>query len=159
MEIRKISIGPDYKGGAMHYLVGQKILNDTNEIHVIKFEDSTQSIKIYIINEANEILLWKEFTHTIPISIEYNITVIQTSIAIVDKAIKKQQYYADTQVGNSWLRDRAIAKAQLRKVIEEIEKVGIWSIIKYKVSETEETAFCIPEADWQAIRKEAGLEE
>jgi len=73
MEIRKISIGPDYKGGAMHYLVGQKILNDTNEIHVIKFEDSTQSIKIYIINEANEILLWKEFTHNIPISIEYNI--------------------------------------------------------------------------------------
>jgi hypothetical protein len=73
MEIRKISIGPDYKGGAMHYLVGQKILNDTNEIHVIKLEDSTQSIKIYIINEANEILLWKEFTHTIPISIEYNI--------------------------------------------------------------------------------------
>jgi hypothetical protein len=73
MEIRKISIGPDYKGGAMHYIVGQKILNDTNEIHLIKLEDSTQSIKIYIINEANEILLWKEFTHTIPISIEYNI--------------------------------------------------------------------------------------
>ena len=73
MEIRKISIGPDYKGGAMHYIVGQKLLNDTNEIHVIKLEDSTQSIKIYIINEANEILLWKEFTHTIPISIEYNI--------------------------------------------------------------------------------------
>ena len=73
MEIRKISIGPDYKGGAMHYIVGQKILNDTNEIHLIKLEDLTQSIKIYIINEANEILLWKEFTHTIPISIEYNI--------------------------------------------------------------------------------------
>ena len=73
MEIRKISICPDYKGGAMHYIVGQKILNDTNEIHIIKLEDSTQSIKIYIINEANEILLWKEFTHTIPISIEYNI--------------------------------------------------------------------------------------
>ena len=73
MEIRKISIGPDYKGGAMHYIVGQKILNDTNEIHIIKLEDSTQSIKIYIINEVNEILLWKEFTHTIPISIEYNI--------------------------------------------------------------------------------------
>jgi hypothetical protein len=73
MEIRKISIGPDYKGGAMHYIVGQKILNDTNEIHLIKLEDSTQSIKIYIINEANEIILWKEFTHNIPISIEYNI--------------------------------------------------------------------------------------
>ena len=30
MDIRKISIGPDYKSGAMHYLVGQKILGDTN---------------------------------------------------------------------------------------------------------------------------------
>jgi hypothetical protein len=73
MEIRKISVGPDYKGGAMHYIVGQKVLNDTYEIHLIKLEDFTQSIKIFIINESNEILLWKEFTQTIPISIEYNI--------------------------------------------------------------------------------------
>lgn len=73
MEIRKISVGPDYKGGAMHYIVGQKVLGDTYEIHLIKFEDFTQSIKIFIINELNEILLWKEFTQTIPISIEYNI--------------------------------------------------------------------------------------
>jgi hypothetical protein len=73
MEIRKISVGPDYKGGAMHYIVGQKVLGDTYEIHLIKLEDFTQSIKIFIINELNEILLWKEFTQTIPISIEYNI--------------------------------------------------------------------------------------
>jgi hypothetical protein len=73
MEIRKISVGPDYKGGAMHYIVGQKVLSDTYEIHLIKLEDFTQSIKIFIINELNEILLWKEFTQTIPISIEYNI--------------------------------------------------------------------------------------
>jgi hypothetical protein len=73
MEIRKISIGPDYKGGAMHYIVGQKVLGDTYEIYLIKLEDFTQSIKIFIINESNEILLWKEFTQTIPISIEYNI--------------------------------------------------------------------------------------
>ena len=73
MEIRKISVGPDYKGGAMHYIVGQKVLNETYEIHLIKLEDLTQSIKIFIINESNEILLWKEFTQTIPISLEYNI--------------------------------------------------------------------------------------
>ena len=73
MEIRKISVGPDYKGGAMHYIVGQKVLNEKYEIHLIKLEDFTQSIKIFIINESNEILLWKEFTQTIPISIEYNI--------------------------------------------------------------------------------------
>lgn len=73
MDIRKISIGPDYKGGAMHYIVGQKILNDTNEIHLIKLDIEKQSIKIYIINENAEVVLWKEFTSTIPISIEYNI--------------------------------------------------------------------------------------
>lgn len=73
MDIRKISIGPDYKGGAMHYIVGQKVLGDTNEIHLIKLDIDKQSIKIYIINEKAEVLLWKEFTSTIPISIEYNI--------------------------------------------------------------------------------------
>ena len=75
MEIRKISIGPDYKGGAMHYIVGQKVLGDTNEIHLIKLDIERQSIKIYIINEKAEVVLWKEFTSTIPISIEYNINI------------------------------------------------------------------------------------
>jgi hypothetical protein len=75
MDIRKISIGPDYKGGAMHYLVGQKVLGDTNEIHLIKLDSDKQSIKIYIINEKAEVVLWKEFTSTIPISIEYNINI------------------------------------------------------------------------------------
>jgi hypothetical protein len=71
MDIRKISVGPDYKGGAMHYIVAQKVLNDTHEIHLIKFESG--SIKIYIINEKSEVMLWKEFNHTIPVAIEYNI--------------------------------------------------------------------------------------
>ena len=48
MEIRKISIGPDYKGGAMHYLVGQRVCGDSNEIHLIKRDSSTNSIKIFI---------------------------------------------------------------------------------------------------------------
>lgn len=73
MDIRKISVGPDYKGGAMHYIVGQKVLGDTNEIHLIKFIPEKGSIKIYIINEKQEVVLWKEFNHTIPFSIEYNI--------------------------------------------------------------------------------------
>jgi hypothetical protein len=75
MDIRKVSIGPDYKGGAMHYLVGQKVLGDTNEIHLIKFNPTKESIQIYIINEKSEIVLWKEFNSTIPISIEYNINI------------------------------------------------------------------------------------
>ena len=73
MDIRKISIGPDYKNGAMHYIVGQKVLNDTQEIHLIKQDDERQSIKIYIVNDKGEIVLWKEFNDTIPVSIEYNI--------------------------------------------------------------------------------------
>jgi hypothetical protein len=48
MDIRKISVGPDYKGGAMHYIVGQKVLGDTNEIYLIKFIAETRAIKIYI---------------------------------------------------------------------------------------------------------------
>ena len=73
MDIRKISVGPDYKNGAMHYIVGQKVLSDTNEIHLIKFDSKKLSIKIYIINDKQEVVLWKEFTNTVPISIEYNI--------------------------------------------------------------------------------------
>lgn len=73
MDIRKISVGPDYKGGAMHYIVGQKVLGDSNEIHLIKHDSERQSIRIYIINQKQEVVLWKEFTSTIPISIEYNI--------------------------------------------------------------------------------------
>ena len=74
MDIRKIAIGPDYKGGDMHYIVGQKVINDTNEIHLIKYDERKQSIKIYIINLKNEVVLWKEFSSTIPVSIEYNIS-------------------------------------------------------------------------------------
>jgi len=73
MDIRKIAIGPDYKGGAMHYIVGQKVLGDTNEIHLIKYNAEKNSILIYIINQKEEIVLWKEFNSTVPISIEYNI--------------------------------------------------------------------------------------
>lgn len=73
MDIRKISIGPDYKNGAMHYLVGQKILGDSNEIHLIKHDELINCILIYIINDKKEVVLWKRFSSTIPISIEFNI--------------------------------------------------------------------------------------
>lgn len=73
MDIRKISIGPDYKSGAMHYIVGQSVLGDSSKIHVIKKNKKTKSIEIFIINEKKEIVLWKEFTFTVPISIESNI--------------------------------------------------------------------------------------
>jgi hypothetical protein len=75
MYIRKVSIGPDYKGGAMHYIVGQKVLNDTQEIYLIQHDDKKQSIKIYIANEKDEVILWKEFSNTVPVSIEYNVNI------------------------------------------------------------------------------------
>ena len=72
MDIRKISVGPDYKSGAMHYIVGQKVLNDSYTIHLIKYDSEKQSFKIYI-QDKEVIVLWKEFTSTVPVSIEYNI--------------------------------------------------------------------------------------
>ena len=73
MDIRKISVGPDYKSGAMHYIVGQEILNGTHSIHLIMYDLNTKSIKIWIESKKEEVLLWKEFTGTMPISIECNI--------------------------------------------------------------------------------------
>ena len=70
MDIRNISIGADYKSGAMHYITGQPVLRGAYVIHLIQQENS--SYKIWIIKDK-EILLWKEFKLTMPISLEYNI--------------------------------------------------------------------------------------
>ena len=72
MEIRKLSVGPDYKSGAMHYLVGQEVLNSNYKIHLIKWDESSRFYFIYII-QHNKIVLWKSFSDTMPVSIEYNI--------------------------------------------------------------------------------------
>jgi len=72
MDIRKISIGADYKSGAMHYIVGQEVLGCTYVIHLIQQDESQQSYKIWI-EKNKELLLWKEFKMTLPISLEYNI--------------------------------------------------------------------------------------
>mgnify|MGYP003633155228 FL=1 len=72
MDIRKVSVGPDYKSGAMHYLVGQEILNGKYFIHLIQQDHNSNSIKIWI-QRSDEILLWKEFGAEMPVSIEYNI--------------------------------------------------------------------------------------
>jgi|TARA_R100001460_G_scaffold43006_1_gene79226 hypothetical protein len=72
MDIRKISIGADYKSGAMHYIVGQEVLGGTYVIHLIQQDIQEQSYKIWI-EKSKELLLWKEFKMTLPISLEYNI--------------------------------------------------------------------------------------
>jgi hypothetical protein len=70
--IRKISIGPDYKSSAMHYLVGQKILNGDYFIHLIEKDINSGSLKIWI-EKGEEVMLWKEFSPTMPASVEYSI--------------------------------------------------------------------------------------
>ena len=71
-DIRKIAVGPDYKGGAMHYVVGQEILGNSHFIHLIKM-NKNQSISIFIENKKREIYLWKQFNSYMPVSIKYNI--------------------------------------------------------------------------------------
>lgn len=72
MEIRKISIGADYKSSAMHYILGQGVLNGNYSIHLIDFKKEKESYLIYI-EKDNEVFLWKEFNKNIPVSVEYNI--------------------------------------------------------------------------------------
>ena len=72
MDIRKISIGADYKSGAMHYIVGQEVLGGNYSIHLIQQDIQNESYKIWIVKK-DEVVLWKEFKTTLPISLEYNI--------------------------------------------------------------------------------------
>lgn len=66
--IRKISIGVDYKD-AMHYQAGQSFGGMT--IDLIK-QLSSEHYQIWIKNENNEILLWKEIVG-MPCVIEMNL--------------------------------------------------------------------------------------
>lgn len=68
--IRKLSVGIDYKN-CMVYIIGQKVLNNEYEIALIKQIEKTGKINIYIMNELSQVLLWKEFSETVPVSIEY----------------------------------------------------------------------------------------
>ncbi len=67
--IRKISVGPDYMK-SMNYTVGQEVLDKTYAIYQIIRNDD--GIRLYIIKD-DEITLWKEFSITMPVSIEFNI--------------------------------------------------------------------------------------
>ena len=73
MDIRKISIGNDYKS-AMHYIVRQEVLGSSYSIHLIKHNAKNNSFKIYIQEvDGDVVVLWKEFNSNLPISVEYNI--------------------------------------------------------------------------------------
>lgn len=71
-DIRKIAVGPDYKTGAMHYVVGQEVLGGSHVIHLIKINSENKRVGIFVQNKKGEIFLWKDFSD-MPLSIEYNI--------------------------------------------------------------------------------------
>jgi len=72
MDIRKISIGPDYKSSAMHYLIGQEVLGGKYFIHLIQYDNERNTVKIWI-QRNDEVVLRKEFSPSMPIAVEYNI--------------------------------------------------------------------------------------
>ncbi len=67
--VRKISVGPDYMK-CMHYVVGQEVLGRSYTIDSI-IQEAT-AISIYI-RKDDEIVKWKEFSSTMPVSIEFKI--------------------------------------------------------------------------------------
>jgi hypothetical protein len=70
MIIRKISIGADYKSSAMHYIVGQDVLNGSYTIHHIRMDQ--EGVRVWI-EKNKEVLLWKQFNSNMPVSVEYKI--------------------------------------------------------------------------------------
>jgi hypothetical protein len=70
-DIRKISIGPDYKS-AFHYMVGQDVINGSHQITTIK-PDVDGYYTIYVQNDQNEIFAWKSISSSVPVVVEYNI--------------------------------------------------------------------------------------
>jgi hypothetical protein len=70
MDIRKISVGADYKNNAMHYIVGQPVIGGRYTISAIV--QSTEGYHIWITDDS-ETLLWKFFSAAMPVSVEFNI--------------------------------------------------------------------------------------
>ena len=69
--IRKISIGSDYKNDAMHYSIGQQVYGGHEISHII-FEEQDNSYNIHI-KKKDEVLPWKKFNSNMAISIEYDL--------------------------------------------------------------------------------------
>ena len=68
--IRKISIGSDYKNDGMHYSVGQQVYGG-HEISHILLNESDGSYNINI-KKSNEVMPWKKFNSNMAISVEYD---------------------------------------------------------------------------------------
>ena len=69
--IRKISIGADYKNDAMHYSIGQQVYGG-HIINNIMFNEKDNSYNIYI-KKQEEVMPWKKFNSNMAISVEYDL--------------------------------------------------------------------------------------
>ncbi len=69
--IRKISIGSDYKNDAMHYSLGQEVYGGHIICDIIS-DESNGEYSIYI-KKNNEILPWKRFNSQMAIAVEFDL--------------------------------------------------------------------------------------
>jgi len=69
--IRKISIGSDYKNDAMHYSVGQEVYGGHTICDILN-SDSKGEYLIYI-KKNNEVLPWKKFNSNMAIAVEFDL--------------------------------------------------------------------------------------
>ena len=68
-QIRKITIGKDYKIDSMHYSVGQEVYGGHVICDIIEEDDK---YSIYIRKEK-VVIPWKDFNKNMAISVEYNL--------------------------------------------------------------------------------------
>ena len=69
--IRKISIGSDYKNDAMHYSIGQEVYGG-HIIEAILNNEQSGEYSIYI-KKDNEVLPWKRFNSNMAIAVEFDL--------------------------------------------------------------------------------------
>jgi hypothetical protein len=67
-EIRKVSIGNDYKN-SMHYVLGQSVLGN----YVIHTMQRTETGILIWIELDKVVLCWKEINYNVPMVLEFNI--------------------------------------------------------------------------------------
>ena len=67
--IRKISIGRDYKYNAMHYSINQEVYGG----HIICDIIEEEHKYLVYIQKNKEVLPWKEFNKNMAITVEFNL--------------------------------------------------------------------------------------
>ena len=67
--IRKISIGPDYKNGSMHYSVGQEVYGGHTISDILEKDNQYD---IYI-TKHDEQMAWKTINKNMAVVVEYNL--------------------------------------------------------------------------------------